>query len=149
MIAFWRSAIATKDRVLTAGKVHQFVLNLQHSVWQAVVGKDGAALSELFADGYIEVTLDGKRVARGTVVSESPVIDEIAGYSIDAERVVCLNEGCILLSYHLTIDGTSRGVKISPPERWATSVWSRQDGSWKCSLFQQSVFGPDHKAKAV
>ena len=126
--------------------LRQLVLNLEHSVWQAVVGKDGAALGELFADEYIEITLDGRRVAKGEVVSESPVNDEIAGCIIESERVVCLNEGCILLSYHLTIDGTSRGVKISPPERWATSVWSRQDGSWKCSLFQQSTFGPDDVA---
>ncbi|MDG1896050.1 MAG: nuclear transport factor 2 family protein [Fuerstiella sp.] len=110
---------------------------------------NGSALEELFADEYVEVTLDGQRVAKGAIVRESPVIEEIAAYGIDSEQVVLINDGCILLSYHLTIDGTSRGVVISPPERWATSVWSRQDEMWKCNLFQQSVFGPDHLAKVT
>jgi hypothetical protein len=132
---------------MTNNEAHQLALKLEHSVWQAVIGKDGAALEELFADEYIEITVDGKRVAKGTIVSESPVIDEIVGYTIDSEQVVLIKDGCIMVSYHLTIDGRSRGVEISPPERWATSVWSRQNGSWKCSLFQQSSFGPDHLAK--
>ena len=129
-------------------ETHQLALDLERSVWQAVVEKNGSALTELFADEYVEVTLDGQRVAKGTIVSESPVIDEIVGYTIDSEQVVRINNGDILLSYHLTIDGTSRGAEISPPERRATSVWSRQHESWKCNLFQQSSFGADHPAKA-
>jgi hypothetical protein len=133
----WETGCVTND------EIRQLALSLEHSVWQAVTEKDGATLGKLFAEEYIEVTLDGKRVQKGAVVSESPQIDEIAGYCIDSERVVVINDGCLLLSYHLTIDGTCRGVVISPPERWATSVWSRHDDSWKCSLFQQSAFGPD------
>jgi len=40
----------------------QHAARLERSVWRAVMAKDGAALGELFADDYIEITLTGKTV---------------------------------------------------------------------------------------
>lgn len=128
---------------MTNDEHQELALSLEYSVWRAVVEKDGVKLGDLFAEDYIEVTLNGQRVQKKAVVSESPQVDEIAGYTTDSELVVSVNDGCLLLSYHLTIHGTSRGVVISPPDRWATSIWSRHADSWKCHIFQQSTFGPD------
>ncbi|MBI1311126.1 DUF4440 domain-containing protein [bacterium] len=119
------------------------VLEAEQRVWEAVVRKDGIALGELFSDDYLEITLDGKRIVRAEVVEQSPVVDEITGYAIDSEKVVALNADTAILSYHLTLQGRCRGVEISPVDRWATSVWSRQNGVWKCCLFQQSQYAPE------
>jgi hypothetical protein len=59
------------------GEADELVLRLEHEVWQAVVRKDQVALGELFADDYLEITLDGKRVEKTEIVRESPQVDEI------------------------------------------------------------------------
>ena len=117
-----------------------FVLSLEHKVWDAVVRNDGSALSELFSDDYFEITFDGQRVIKAEVVSESPKVDQIDEYSIGSERVVAHGPDRAVLSYHLTLKGSCRGVEISPGDRWATSIWSRMGDDWKCSMFQQSPY---------
>lgn len=38
------------------------MFTLEEKVWEAVSEKDGAALGELFADDYIEITVDGQHM---------------------------------------------------------------------------------------
>lgn len=116
------------------------ILRCEHRVWQAVIEKDGVTLAELFTDEYVEVTLEGQRVLKSEVVAESPQIDDIAAYSVDSEEVRSLGPDVVLLSYHLTLDGTCRGIPILPQERRATSIWNRRETGWRCFFFQQSVF---------
>lgn len=125
------------------------IVRLERRVWQAVVKNDGAALAEMFADDYVEITLEGKRVLKTDVVNESPQIDNIRSYSIAQERVIPLGPDRALLSYHLTLTGECRGVEISPADRWATSIWVQSDNDWKCSFFQQSSFEPDKDQTAT
>lgn len=125
------------------------IVRLERRVWQAVVKNDGAALAELFADDYVEITLEGKRVLKADVVNESPQIDNIRSYSIAQERVIPLGPDRALLSYHLTLTGECRGVEISPADRWATSIWVQSSDGWKCSFFQQSQFEPDNDETAI
>ena len=129
---------------MTDSELHELAVSLEHSVWKAVVERDGNALRKLFADDYIEITLDGKRIEKQTVVNESPAVDQIDRYMIDSEKTVVVSQSCVILSYHLTIQGISRGITISPTERWATSVWSERHSSWQCQLFQQSPY-PAHQ----
>ena len=60
---------------MTKDELREIVLNLERSVWQAVIDKDSAALEKLFSDEYVEITLDGKRAEKVDVVTESPQID--------------------------------------------------------------------------
>ncbi len=116
---------------------------LEHSVWQAVIAKNGDTLASLFADDYLEITLDGKRVPKGQIVEESPQTDEITAYDLDQTQAILLSDDTLLISYHVVIDGTHRGKTIEPRERWATSIWRSRNGSWKCCFFQQSNFAKD------
>jgi phosphinothricin acetyltransferase len=125
-----------------ADEFGSFVVGLEETLWTAVVHKDGDALARLLAYDYIEITLEGKRVARSDIVTFSPQIDEISGYAVDAPQVVPLGEDGAILSYHLTLDGRCRGELIQPPDRWATSVWTRTRGTWLCRYFQQTAFVP-------
>ena len=127
---------------------HELVLSLEHSVWRAVMRKDRAALGELFSDDYIEITLDGRRGGKTEIVNESPQVDEIEEYAIGSEKVVWLGENRAILTYHLTLDGQSRGVAISLRDRWATSIWHRCDERWLCCFFQQSLYLPEHEDPA-
>ena len=125
---------------MTPPEMESFVRGLEEKVWQAVVNKDGAALSRLFSEDYVEITLEGKRVEKTEIVELSPQVDEITGYLIDSERVVTLGESSVILSYHLKLEGHTRGARIIPEDRWATSIWSCRDGEWVCSFFQQSAY---------
>ena len=58
------------------------ILQLEHSVWQAVINKDRDLLATLFSVDYIEVTADGKRVMKDSIVELSPQVDEIMSYEI-------------------------------------------------------------------
>ena len=98
------------------------LLHCEHQVWQAVIEKNGKRLAELFADDYVEITFDGLRVFKADVVSESPAVDEVESYSIDLEEARELSTDAALLSYHLNLNGTSRGVPIVPCDRWVLSL---------------------------
>lgn len=128
---------------MTHSELLELILGLENKVWKAAMERDGQTLSELFADDYIEITVDGKRFEKQAIVTESPVVDRIDSYTIRSEKTVTAGRHCVILSYHLTIHGTSRGILISPTERWATSVWSEQQSSWQCRLFQQSPYATD------
>ena len=118
-------------------------LILERSVWAAVSNRDRVALDELLADDYTEITLEGKRLGRDAIVAQSPEVDSVILAEMTAERVTVLSTECLMLSYHLSIEGTSAGRQIHPRERWATSVWVCRDGVWVCTLFQQSSFLSD------
>ena len=118
----------------------QEVLALEACVWQAVISRDGEALAHLFADDYIEITLDGKRATRKAVVSKSPLLDEIESWTMAEEEFVEIATNVVMLNYHLTLQGRSCGLPISPRDRWATSVWKKTEDTWQCVLFQQSRY---------
>ncbi|MBM81378.1 MAG: hypothetical protein CMJ78_12420 [Planctomycetaceae bacterium] len=116
------------------------VLCYEHRVWQAVIEKDAETLADLFSDDYVEIRLDGERVLKSDVVSQSPQVDEIEAYTIESEFIRPLGDDVVLLSYHLTLIGRCRGVEIDPKDRWTTSIWRRQEGGWRCCFFQQSSY---------
>lgn len=114
-------------------------IELEDSVWQAVVAKDGDALASLFSDDYIEVTADGKRVMKDSIVDLSPKVDEIISYEIRHTTTIDMGANATLLSYHLVLHGQLRGEPIEPPHRWVVSVWRRTDDTWQCCFFQQTA----------
>lgn len=118
------------------------VLAMEHSVWEAVVRGDGDALGELFAADYMEVTLRGKRCVKNEVVTQSPEVDRIETYSVKRPKVQWLTVHIALLSYQLQLHGTCDGEVISPPDRWATSIWKYEEAAntWRCHFFQQSAY---------
>ena len=93
---------------MTDDELKELVLTLEEKVWNAVVEKDGTALGDLFADNYIEITVDGKRIEKSEIVALCPQVDEIEQYALDFERVVVLGTESAVLNYHLTLDGRSR-----------------------------------------
>lgn len=123
--------------------LRELLPKLERQVWEAVVNKDGTVLAQLFGDDYVEITLEGKRVLKSEVVADSPQIDEVDAYSMSDEKVVALGPEAAVLSYHLALEGRCRGEAITPRHRWATSVWTRASGDWRCCLFQQSHLSED------
>ena len=83
---------------MTDDELKELVLTLEERVWTAVIEKDGTALGDLFADDYIEITVDGKRIEKSEIVELSPQVDEIEEYVIDSERVVVLGAESAILS---------------------------------------------------
>jgi len=117
------------------------ILQLEHSVWQAVINKDRDLLATLFSVDYIEVTADGKRVMKDSIVELSPQVDEIESYEISESSTIALGPDASILSYHLVLNGKLRGEPIEPPNRWVVSVWRRREETWQCCFFQQTAVG--------
>lgn len=115
------------------------ILQMEHQVWAAVCSRDGESLRELFSDDYLEVTLEGVRTDKETIAEQSPQVDEIREYEIADAKIVELAPESVLLSYKLTLDGECRGETIKPPQRWATSIWRKDEGVWRCCFYQQSA----------
>ena len=120
--------------------IEQVVVAKEHEVWKAVLEQNAKALDDLFAEDYVEITLEGLRVFKEAIVETSPEVDRIRGYAIQAVHCVPISDHAVLLSYHLRIEGESRGKPVTPPDRWASSLWVRCGGSWQCKLFQQSHY---------
>lgn len=119
------------------------IVRLEEQVWKAVIEKDSAMLARLFAHDYIEVTLEGRRFNKSEIVQESPKVDEIRDYQISNARVVLVGQDAAILSYHLVLIGTSRGIEILPRDRWAVSIWNQtNEHGWTCCFYQQSPYQP-------
>ena len=115
------------------------ILQLEHMVWQAVLSKDGEQLATLLSDDYIEVTADGRRVLKDSIVEASPQMDDIESYAISHTSTIDLGTDTTILSYHLVLNGKLRGEPIEPPNRWVVSVWLRRNETWQCCFFQQTA----------
>lgn len=124
----------------TALRNNETIVELEKSAWEAVVKKDGSKLEKLFADDYIEVTVDGKRFAKGEIVEKSPHVDEIDSFEISEARVLFLEQNVALLNYKLNLEGKLRNIPISPKSRWVVSLWKQTNSIWKCAYFQQTAY---------
>lgn len=114
------------------------ILELEHGVWEAVINRDGTALGAMFSNDYVEVTADGRRVLKDSIVETSPQVDEIESYEITASSTTEIGSDAAILSYHLVLKGKLRGEPIDPPNRWVVSVWRKTGDTWKCCFFQQT-----------
>jgi len=63
------------------------LLEFEQTAWQAVVDKNGEALSDFFNSDYIEVTADGNRYRKNVIVENSPKVDDIESYKIRSARL--------------------------------------------------------------
>jgi len=115
------------------------ILQLEHRVWQAVMDNDGEQLAVMFPDDYIEVTADGRRVMKDSIVEISPQVDDIDSYQITKPSTIELGPDTTILSYHLVLNGRLQGELIEPPNRWVVSVWRRTNETWQCCFFQQTT----------
>lgn len=118
----------------------EIVLSLEEELWQAVMQKDGATIDRLLAEDYFEITLEGRRIEKAEIVTTSPQVDDIREYHIHCPKILPLETTVILLTYRLTIRGTTNGASIEPKDRWATSIWCCRGEEWTCRFFQQSRF---------
>ena len=115
------------------------ILQLERKVWQAVVDKEGEQLATMFSDDYIEVTADGRRVTKDSIVKSSPQVDDIESYEITNTSTIELGPDTSILSYHLVLNGKLRGETIEPADRWVVSVWRQRNDAWQCCFFQQTA----------
>lgn len=115
------------------------ILRMEHGVWQAVISKDELALAEAFSDDYVEVTIDGKRFSKESIVENSPQVDDVESYQIEEALVLDAGTEVAILSYQLTLHGQLRGKPIEPADRKVVSIWRHRDDRWQCCFFQQTA----------
>lgn len=116
----------------------QMIIDLESRIWQGVTDGDRDFLQAVFTEDYLEITSDGIRVEKQTIVDESPDVDAIAHWEMTNAKVQRVGEAAFLLNYRLDLQGMCREKPIEPHERWATSVWRMDSGEFRCCYFQQT-----------
>ena len=115
---------------------------LECQVWDAAKSGDADTLRALFADDYLEITAEGRRVGKAEIVKLSPECDRIESYSLEDVKIVALGPNVGLVTYRLAIEGLLRGKPYPTYQRFATLTWVNGEGRWQCAFFQQTPIQP-------
>jgi ketosteroid isomerase-like protein len=100
---------------------------------EAIVSNDAAAIGRFAADGWVLVDpqggpIDSDRfldaVASGALRHES--------FEAEVQRVSAFGDVAVVIA-HVRNNGSYKGSPFSADE-WATDVFVRQDGGWRCAL---------------
>lgn len=116
------------------------LLDLEHRGWRSLCDGTGSD----FYGGLM--TTDGVMVlAHGMVLDRGAVIDSLSDappwrtYEIVDERLVPLGEDAVALVY---TGRASRSPGESPFEALMSSVYRREDGTWRLAIYQQTPIPP-------
>ncbi len=122
------------------------VLRVQRGLNEAFAKQDFAAYSQLTADTFVRINVDGRMISRGDflkIVAGTPDLERVAG-TADSQRVESNNSGfrfrvygpIAILSYiDKALNGPPGGIRM-------TRVFVKQDGKWKGLVTQSSTVVP-------
>lgn len=114
-----------------------FVLELEHKVWQAFVAGDAAADTNLLAEDFLGVYATGfaNREEHAAQLLGGPVI---SSFRLSDARLLVIEADVVLLAY-LAEFRRSKSPPGSPPERmYITSLWQRLPEGWR-NVFSQDT----------
>ena len=114
---------------------------LETRFWQALVGQDADAATELLCEPAIMVSAHGamqfdhagyrKMVDQGRMV--------VTSFAFDDMQVMFPNDTTAILTYHVTQGVASRGkTKAKLQEMTDSSTWIQQAGKWKCVMHTET-----------
>ena len=130
-VALLGMLVAFPGRAQTSITPEQQVINVEHAWNQAVINRDAAALTRIYADEYIGTD------AEGMVWNKAQDIDidttgpsRLASYKLDDLKVRLYGDVAVVTGRNTT-RGTLVGVTASGQYRF-TDVFVKRDGRWQC-----------------
>lgn len=113
------------------------VLDLEHSVWDALVRGDAAADRDALAPGFVGVYPSGfgTRAEHVAQLADGPTV---ASYSIEDARVLDVADGHVLIAYRATYRRPGRPVDET---MYVSSLWSRGADGWHNVFSQDTPVG--------
>ncbi|MBL0121828.1 MAG: nuclear transport factor 2 family protein [Betaproteobacteria bacterium] len=119
----------------------EFFLNLESSVWKALVCGDPTADASLLAENFLGVYSTGF-AGRDEHVGQLAVGPIARAYSLSNARVIHLCPDTVVLSYLATWSRHGSGSDAGQERTYISSIWQHQNGVWR------NVFSQDTKADA-
>jgi ketosteroid isomerase-like protein len=122
----------------SAGPTKVALLALETSAYEAWKSKDAKFWSAFLSNKFVGWGSLG-RLDKASAIKEYIGADcEIKSYALSDERVSPLGKDAALITHKATVDGTCGGQKV-PANRWAASIYVREDGKWKGAFHAQAA----------
>ncbi len=118
------------------------VVELEKSYWQALREQDGDAARRMTSDPCIVVGAQGVASIDGkTFVSMTNDPSwRLRDFTMSHVHVRYLRDGVAAIGYEIREELTVDGVPLTL-EAADTSVWVRDDDTWRCALHTESLIG--------
>ena len=100
---------------------------VERSFWESVRKKDWKELDKHIAPNYIALTPNARR-DRAEAVKQLQTLD-LQSYAI-SDMDIKLNTDTFVVSYNLTLRGTSGGQPLPGAPRRVLGVWQKQKAGW-------------------
>jgi hypothetical protein len=122
--------------------VERELLGLEHRYWKAIQERDAETALSMTDDpclvaGASGVSLVDRNSFTKMMKNASYTLHD---FEVTKPEIRLLNEDVALLAYEVHEDMTVDGKRLRI-EAAETSVWTRQDGEWRCSLHTESLKG--------
>lgn len=114
-----------------AGAKETAVADLEKSAWEAYKNKQGDAFKKLLAKDYCGAYAEGIKNVDAEIADMEK--GELREYSFADTKVVFPSPDVAVMTYKVTMQGTSAGKDISGTYN-ASSVWVKRDGKWLGAL---------------
>ena len=115
-----------------AGAKETAVVNLEKSAWEAYKNKQGDAFRKLLAKDYYGAYAEGIKNLDAEVADMEK--GELRQYSFADTKVVFPNPDVAVMTYKVTMQGTSSAGQDISGTYNASSVWVKRDGKWLGAL---------------
>jgi hypothetical protein len=105
--------------------------------WEALKNKDRKAYSELLADDYQGVEVDG-RGERNKIQSLNELADEnVFNYTLWGLKVTPLGPDAAMVIYEVTMQFPPK-AQVRYSRVYITEIWVKRDGQWKELHYQET-----------
>ena len=109
----------------------------EKAVWETIKKKDYDAFGNMLASDYIEVGADGVFDKAGIIAYLKDLTIEDVTYS--DWKMLPIDKDAALLTYSVTIKGTSKDGAIPPGPYRAGSAWVNRGGKWLAIFYQETL----------
>ncbi len=105
--------------------------------WEAIKNKDKKAYSELLADDYQGVEVDGKGERTKSQALAELVDTNVSNYTLWGYKLIPLGPDAAFLIYESTIQFPPRSV-VRFSRVYITELWVKRSGQWKELHYQET-----------
>ncbi len=126
----------------TTAELEKTVIDHEKKMWELAKGKQVQEYRNALAPGYRGVGVDGIKDADKDA-QNLPTYD-IKEYALSDFNTTFPNQDTAVITYMGTMTATTKGV-TSSGKLYASSVWAKQNGDWKCVLYSATKAEPQSK----
>lgn len=134
LITITAAALCAAVSLATAATEADIVAN-EKATWEAWKNKDEAAFGKLVAADFREVMAEGVRTLAASMTSMKKT--DLASYAMSDTKVVFPDPDTAVITYVVTIKGTSEGKPFSGTYN-AGAVWRKMGADWKSVLYSEA-----------